>query len=93
MAMSFLGLVSRRMSSDRDFRMLVWKSVVDAAKQSQIETTLLQLFGNGLSVRQAGLLAKALCEEEGENDGRWMRRITAKEFLGELRGMMGSGLW
>ncbi|RAH64897.1 uncharacterized protein BO66DRAFT_443542 [Aspergillus aculeatinus CBS 121060] len=81
MAMSFLGLVSSRMSSDRDFRMLVWKSVVDAAKQSKIETTLLEMFANGLSVRQAGLLAKALCEEEGEDDGRWMRRITAKEFL------------
>ncbi|OJK02963.1 hypothetical protein ASPACDRAFT_40278 [Aspergillus aculeatus ATCC 16872] len=81
MAMSFLPLVSSKMLSDGDFCMLVWKSVVDAAKQSRVETTLLDLFGSSLSVRQAELLAKALCEQEGEDDGTWKRRITAKEFL------------
>ena len=93
MAMSLLELAIEEMSSKQDFRLLVWKIAIESAKQSVVESSLVGLFNGSLSERQAHLLAKGLCEQEGDDNGVWKRRITAKEFLTELRLMIDSGLW
>lgn len=93
MGMALLQLAFDSMSS-HDFRMLVWRTVVDAAKPSKVKQALVDLFGGDLKEGPLNMFTRSLCEQEGHNnDGEWKRRITAEELLTELRRIVNSGLW
>ncbi|OJK02349.1 hypothetical protein ASPACDRAFT_41174 [Aspergillus aculeatus ATCC 16872] len=92
MGMALLQLAFDSMSS-HDFHMLVWRTVVDAAKPSKVKPALVDLFGGDLKEGPLNLFTRSLCEQEGHDDGEWKRRITAEELLTELRTIVDSGLW
>ncbi|RAH85893.1 kinase-like protein [Aspergillus japonicus CBS 114.51] len=92
MGMALLHLAFDSMSG-QDFRMLVWRTVVDAAKPSKVKQALVDLFGSDVNELPLDLFARALCEQEGHDDGEWKRRITSEELLTELRAMIDGGLW